>query len=136
MLEIMNRFHIDFLGHVIENFGGRFAWSTIPCLTKFLRKFNNLKDPTNLVEKASFENCIHFNPSSWHHVHHTHVVCVLASYFKVCFILSQSLSWDKQEAKFGGVMSVQKHSLHTRDLACLCSILDLKNRYFFYFANI
>ena len=27
-------------------------------------------------------------------------------------------------------MSVQKHSLHTRDLACLCSVLHLKNRYF------
>ena len=27
-------------------------------------------------------------------------------------------------------MSVQKHSLHTRDLAFLCSILHLKNHYF------
>ena len=63
-------------------------------------------------------------------MHHTHVAYVLASYFKVCFVLSQSLAWDKQEAKFGDVMSVQKYSLHTRDLACLCSVLHLKNRYF------
>ena len=48
----------------------------------------------------------------------------------MCFVLSQSLAWDKQEAKFGGVISVQKHSLHTRDLAFLCSILHLKNHYF------
>ena len=27
-------------------------------------------------------------------------------------------------------MSVQKHSLQTRDLACLCSVMHLKNRYF------
>ena len=27
-------------------------------------------------------------------------------------------------------MSVQKHPLHTRDLACLCLVLHLKNRYF------
>ena len=52
MLEIMNRLHIDFLGKVIENLGGRFAWSTIPCLAKLLRKFNNLKDPTIFVDNA------------------------------------------------------------------------------------
>ena len=60
----------------------RFAWSTIPCLAKFLRKFNNLKDLTILGEKTSSAGCIHFNPSSWHHVHHTHVVSVLACYSK------------------------------------------------------
>ena len=109
MLEIMNRLHIDFLGKVIENLGGRFSWSTIPCLAKFLRKFNKLKDPTIFVDKDSSASCVHFNPSSWHHVHHTHVVCVPACYFKVCLIPSQSLAWDKQEAEFRGVMSVQKH---------------------------
>ena len=81
-------------------------------------------------ENASFAGCVHFNPSSWHHLHHAHVVYVFSCYFKVCFVLSQSLAWDKQEAKFGDVMSVQKHSLHTQDLACLCSILHLKNYYF------
>ena len=30
----------------------------------------------------------------------------------------------------GYLMSVQKHSLHTYDLACLCSVLHLKNLYF------
>ena len=35
-------------------------------------------------------------------------VCVFACYFKVCFVLSQSLAWDKQEAKFEGMMSIQK----------------------------
>ena len=60
----MNRLHIDFMGKVIENMGGRFSWSTIPCLAKFLRKFNNLKDLTILVEKASSASCIHFNPSA------------------------------------------------------------------------
>ena len=60
-------------------------------------------------------------------MHHTHVVCVFACYFIVCFVLSQSLTWDKKETKFGGVMSVQKHSLHTRDLACFCSVLHLKD---------
>ena len=88
MLEIMNRLHIDFSGKVIESLGARFSWSTIPCLAKFLRKFNNLKDPTILVEKSSSASCVHFNPFSWYHVHHTHVVCVLACYFKVCFVLS------------------------------------------------
>ena len=39
-------------------------------------------------------------------MHHTHVVCVFARYFIVCFDLSQSLAWEKQETKFGGVMSV------------------------------
>ena len=48
----------------------------------------------------------------------------------MCFVLSQSLAWDKQEDKLEGVMSVQKHLLHTRDLACLCSVLHLKTRYF------
>ena len=64
-------------------------------------------------------------------MHHTHVVCAFACYFKVRFSLSQSLAWDKQEAKFKVVMSVQKHLLHSQDLACLCSILHLKNHYFF-----
>ena len=41
--------------------------------------------------------------------------------------MSQSLTWDKQETKFRGVMSVKKQSLHTQDLACLCSVLHLKN---------
>ena len=45
---------------------------------------------------------------------------------KCVFFFSQSLAWDKQEARFGGGMSVQKHSLHTRDLVCLCSVLHLK----------
>ena len=64
-------------------------------------------------------------------MHHAHVVCVFACYFIVCFVLSQSLAWDKQETKFGGVMSVQKISLHSRDLACLCPVLHLKNWDFF-----
>ena len=63
MLEIMSQLHIDFLGKVIENLGCRFAWSTIPCLALFLRKFNNLKDLTILGKKASFSICVHFNPS-------------------------------------------------------------------------
>ena len=88
ILDIMNRLHMDFLGKVIENLGGRFAWSTIPYLAKFLRMFNNLKDLTILGEKASSAGCIHFNPSYWHHVHHTHVVCAFACYFKMCFVLS------------------------------------------------
>ena len=32
--------------------------------------------------------------------------------------------------KVSHLMSDQKHSLHIRDLACLCSVLHLKNRYF------
>ena len=41
------------------------------------------------------------------------LVCYyLCVWFKVCFLLG-----DKQEAKFRGVMSAQKHSLQTRDLA-------------------
>ena len=132
MLEIMNRLHIDLLGKVIENLGGRFSWSTIPCLAKFNRKFNNLKDLTILGEKARFTSCVHCNPSFRHDVHHTHVVCVLK-----CVLFSVSLLLgDKKEAKFGGVMSVQKHSLHTQDLSCLCSILSLNNHYFCYFDNI
>ena len=63
MLEIMSQLHIDFLGKVIENLGGRFTWSTIPCLAKFLKKFNNLKDFTILDEKASFASCVHFDHS-------------------------------------------------------------------------
>ena len=59
----MSQLHIDFLGNVIENLGGLFAWSTIPCLAKFLRKFNNLKDLTILDEKATFASCVHFDPS-------------------------------------------------------------------------
>ena len=35
-------------------------------------------------------------------------------WFRVCFLLG-----DKQEAKFGGVMSTQKHSLQTQNLARL-----------------
>ena len=76
------------LQKVIENLGGRFAWSTISCLAKFLRKFNNLKDLTISGEEASFASYVHFNPSFRHHVHHTHVVYVLVCYFKVCFVLS------------------------------------------------
>ena len=34
------------------------------------------------------------------------------------------------------VMSVKKYSLHIWDLACLCSVSYLNNRYFCYFANI
>ena len=41
------------------------------------------------------------------------LVCYfMCVWFKVCFLLG-----DKQEAKFGGVMRAQKHSLQTRDLA-------------------
>ena len=87
----MNRLHIDFLGKVIQNLGGRFDWSTIPCLAKCIRKFKNLEDLSILGEEASFASCVHFNPSFWHYVHHTHVFCVLACHFKVCFVLIQSL---------------------------------------------
>ena len=40
--------------------------------------------------------------------------------------------WKKSQGFFSiwFVMSVQKHSLHTRDLVCLCSILHLKNHCF------
>ena len=48
---------------------------------------------------------VHFDPSSWQHVHQPRVVkfsmlfsCVSGS--ESCFLLG-----DKQEAKFGGVMS-------------------------------
>ena len=49
---------------------------------------------------------VHFDPSFWQHVHHTRVVefwyvIFLCVWFRVCFLLG-----DKQEAKFGGVMSV------------------------------
>ena len=62
---------------------------------------------------------VHFDPSIWQHVHHTRVIefrmlFFLCVWFRVCFLLG-----DKQEAKFGGVMSAQKHSLQTRDLARL-----------------
>ena len=60
---------------------------------------------------------IHFDLSVWQHVHHTHVVessmlFFSSVYFRVSFLLG-----DKQEAKFGGVVSAQKHSLQTRNLA-------------------
>ena len=95
MLEIMSQLHINFLAKVIENLGGRFFWSTISCLAKFLRKFNNLKDLTILGKEGSFVVCVHFNPSFWHQVHHTHVVYVLTCYFKVCLVLSHSLAWGQ-----------------------------------------
>ena len=59
---------------------------------------------------------VHFDPSSWQHVHHPRIVkfsmYYLCVWFKVCFLLG-----DKQEPKFRSVMSAQKHSLQTRDLA-------------------
>ena len=60
---------------------------------------------------------IHFDLYVWKHVHHTRVIESSMLFFssvcfRVCFLLG-----DKQEAKFGGVMSAQKHSLQTWDLA-------------------
>ena len=63
-------------------------------------------------------------------MHHTHVVCVFVCYFNLCFVLSQSLAWDKHEAKFG-VDECPKTLIRYTDLVCLCLVLHLKNRYFF-----
>ena len=46
------------------------------------------------------------------------------------FELLRKYSMKLNPLKCAFVMSVQKHSLHTRYLACLHSILHLKNRYF------
>ena len=54
-----------------------------------------MKDLTILGEEVSFSSCVHINPSFWHHVHHTNVVCVLACYFKEGFDLSQSFAWGQ-----------------------------------------
>ena len=63
-------------------------------------------DPLNFVYKGKISELVHSNPSFWQHVHHNHVVefsyvSFLCVWFRVCFLLG-----DKQEAKFGGVMSV------------------------------
>ena len=53
---------------------------------------------------------IHFDPSFWQHVHHPCVI-EFSMLFSCMFGQSLFLTWGKQEAKFGGVMSSQKHSL-------------------------
>ena len=84
---------------------------------------------------ARFVGLVHFDPSFWQHVHHTHVVefsvIFLRFWFRVCFLLG-----DKQEAKFGGVISAKKHSLQTWDLARFGLVSYLYDFIFYYFSNI
>ena len=80
--------------------------STEPCSVELFRKSNNLMDPLKFESKGKICESVHFDPSFWQHVHHTRVVdfwyvIFLCAWFEVCFLLG-----EKQEAKFGGVMSV------------------------------
>ena len=72
---------------------------------------------------ARFVSSIHFDPSFWQHEHHTRVVefyyvIFLFVWFRVDFLLR-----DKQEAKFGGVMSVQNTHVITASLLHFSYIL-------------
>ena len=66
---------------------------------------------------------VHFDHSFWQHVHHIYVfefyyVIFLCVCFKVYFLLR-----DKQEAKFGGVMSVKNTHVIPASLLRFSSIL-------------
>ena len=91
--------------------------STEPNSTEFFRKLNNLKDPLKLETKGKicefgFILILHFGNMCITLMSLSLVCYFLCVWFKVCFLLG-----DKQEAKFWGVMSAQKHSLQTRDFA-------------------
>ena len=36
------------------------------------------------VEKARCASCVQFNPSHWHFLHHSHILCVLVVFSQVC----------------------------------------------------
>ena len=63
-------------------------------------------DPLKFETKENICESVHFDPSFWQHVHHTHVVefcmlfsCVFSLEYVSCLGTSKKLS-------FGGVMSV------------------------------
>ena len=48
---------------------------------------------------------VHFDPSSWQHVHHPRIV-KFSMLFSVCLVQSLFLAWGQaRKAKFGDVMS-------------------------------
>ena len=66
---------------------------------------------------ARFMISVHFDPSFWQHVHYPRVIEFSMSFS--CVSGSESVSYlgTSKKLSLGGVMSVQKQSLQTRDLA-------------------
>ena len=65
--------------------------STEPDPTEFFRKSNNLKDPLKLEKSGRFVSSVHFDPSSWQHVHHPHTVQI-SMLLSVCLVQSLFLA--------------------------------------------
>ena len=68
-----------------------------PDPTEFFQKSNNLKDPLKLEKRVRFVSSVHFDPSSWQHVHHPRIVQFSMLLF-VCLVQSMFLTWGQERS--------------------------------------